>query len=102
DPTCVACGADRCIVRAWRGFDLQLAAYATLLATLGLVMAYTNSVEHSQSTLSRGTTFVRGIMWARIALIAFVVTTAFDYKWLKTFAWPLYLVQLGLLVTTLA
>ena len=30
-------------------------------------------------------------MWTGIALIAFVVATAFDYKWLKTFAWPLYL-----------
>jgi rod shape determining protein RodA len=40
-------------------------------------------------------------MWAGIALVAFVVATAFDYKWLRTFAWPLYLVQVGLLVLTL-
>jgi len=94
--------AARSIGAAWRAFDLQLAAYATLLATLGLVMAYTNSVEHGQSALSAGTTFVRGLMWTGIALIAFVIATAFDYKWLKTFAWPLYLVQIGLLVLTLA
>jgi rod shape determining protein RodA len=94
--------ASRSIGAAWRAFDLQLSAYATLLAILGLVMAYTNSVEHGQSALAAGTTFVRGLMWTGIALIAFVVTTAFDYKWLKTFAWPLYLLQIGLLVTTLA
>jgi rod shape determining protein RodA len=94
--------ASRSIGAAWRAFDLQLAAYATLLTILGLVMAYTNSVEHDQSALSAGTTFVRGLMWTGIALIAFVITTAFDYKWLKTFAWPLYVLQLGLLVTTLA
>jgi rod shape determining protein RodA len=94
--------AARSIGAAWRAFDLQLAAYATLLATLGLVMAYTNSVEHGQSALSPGTTFVRGLMWTGIALIVFVIATAFDYKWLKTFAWPLYLVQIGLLVLTLA
>jgi len=41
-------------------------------------------------------------MWTGIALIAFVVTTAFDYKWLKTLAWPLYLLQIGLLIGTLA
>ena len=35
----------RSIGAVWRAFDLQLAAYAALLATLGLVMAYTNSVE---------------------------------------------------------
>jgi rod shape determining protein RodA len=94
--------AARSIGAAWRAFDLQLAAYAGLLAILGLVMAYTNSVEQGQAVLSGGTTFVRGLMWTGIALIAFVVTTAFDYKWLKTFAWPLYALQLGLLLATLA
>lgn len=94
--------ASRSIGAAWRAFDLQLVAYAGLLASLGLVMAYTNSVEQGQAVLSPGTTFVRGLMWTGIALIAFVIATAFDYKWLKTFAWPLYGVQLGLLVLTLA
>jgi rod shape determining protein RodA len=94
--------AARSIGAAWRAFDLQLAAYAGLLAILGLVMAYTNSVEQGQPILAGGTTFVRGLMWTGIALVAFVVTTAFDYKWLKTFAWPLYFVQLALLVGTLA
>jgi rod shape determining protein RodA len=102
EPARVTDWAARSIGAAWRAFDLQLAAYATLLTILGLVMAYTNSVEHDQSALSPGTTFVRGLMWTGIALIAFVITTAFDYKWLKTFAWPLYVVQLGLLITTLA
>jgi len=94
--------AARSIGAAWRAFDLQLSAYAGLLAVLGLVMAYTNSVEAGQTVLASGTTFVRGLMWTGIALIAFVVTTAFDYKWLKTFAWPLYGLQLGLLGLTLA
>jgi len=94
--------AARSIGAVWRAFDLQLAAYAALLATLGLVMAYTNSVEQGQDVLSGGTTFVRGLMWTGIALIAFVVTTAFDYKWLKTFAWPIYGIQIGLLLVTLA
>ena len=84
--------AARSIGAAWRAFDLQLAAYAALLSILGLVMAYTNSVEQGQAVL----------MWTGLALIAFVITTTFDYKWLKTFAWPLYLVQIGLLLLTLA
>jgi rod shape determining protein RodA len=92
----------RSVGAAWKAFDLQLAAYAALLATLGLVMAYTNSVEQGQTVLAPGTTFVRGLMWTGLALIAFIITTAFDYKWLRTFAWPLYGVQLGLLVLTLA
>ena len=32
----------------------------------------------------------------------FLVATAFDYRWLKTFAWPIYGVNVGLLVLTLA
>jgi len=92
----------RSVGAVWRAYDLQLTTYAALLGVFGLVMAYTNSVEQGQEVLSGGTTFVRGLMWTGIALIAFVITTAFDYKWLKTFAWPIYLLQIGLLIGTLA
>jgi rod shape determining protein RodA len=102
EPARVSDWAARSIGAAWRAFDLQLAAYAALLGTIGLIMAYSNSAEHGQSLLDGSTTFVRGLMWTGIALIAFVAATAFDYKWLKTFAWPLYGLQLGLLALTLA
>src|SRR5215212_4698708 len=102
EPARVTDWAAKSIGAAWRAFDLQLAAYAVLLGAIGLVMAYTNSVEQGQSVLEGGTTFVRGLMWTGIALVAFVLTTAFDYKWLKTFSWPLYVIQLALLVLTLA
>jgi rod shape determining protein RodA len=102
EPARVTDWASRSIGAAWRAFDLQMAAYAALLAVIGLVMAYSNSAEEGRSLLEGGTTFVRGLMWTGIALIVFVVATAFDYKWLKTFAWPLYALQLGLLVLTLA
>ena len=102
EPARVTDWAARSIGAAWRAFDLQLAAYAGLLAILGLVMAYSNSAEHGESVLAAGTTFTRGLMWTGIALIVFVLATSFDYKWLKTFAWPLYAFQLGLLVLTLA
>ena len=102
EPARVTDWAARSIGAAWRAFDLQLAAYAGLLAILGLVMAYSNSAEHGESVLAAGTTFTRGLMWTGIALIVFVLATAFDYKWLNTFAWPIYAIQLGLLVLTLA
>jgi rod shape determining protein RodA len=102
EPARVTDWAARSIGAAWRAFDLQLAAYAALLGTIGLIMAYSNSAEQGQSVLQPGTTFARGLMWTGIALIAFILATAFDYKWLKTFAWPLYMIQLGLLLTTLA
>jgi rod shape determining protein RodA len=86
----------------WRAFDVQLATYAALLAGFGLVMAYSNSAAGGANAFEVGSVFVRGLLWAAIALVVFVVASVFDYHWLKTLAWPLYLVQLGLLVLTLA
>jgi rod shape determining protein RodA len=34
--------------------------------------------------------------------VVFMVTTVFDYQWIKTFTWPIYAVNVGLLVLTLA
>ena len=94
--------AAKSVGAAWRAFDLQLTTYAALLVAIGLVMAYTNSVESGSTPLSGGTTFTRGLMWAAIAVITFIAATAFDYHWLKTLSWPIYAFQLGLLVLTLA
>lgn len=100
-PARVTDWAARSVGAAWRAFDLQLTTYAVLLVAVGLVMAYTNSVEGGVVPLEAGTTFSRGLMWAAIAAVVFVLATSFDYGWLKTLAWPLYGIQLGLLVLTL-
>jgi len=92
----------RSVGAAWRAYDLQLTTYAALLGAVGLVMAYTNSVEAGQSVLAGGTVFSRALMWSALAIVVFTVTTAFDYRWLKTLAWPIYGVNVGLLVMTLA
>jgi rod shape determining protein RodA len=94
-PARVSDWAAKSVGAAWRSFDLQLTTYAALLVAIGLVMAFTNSVEG-------GATFNRGMMWAGIAVIVFIVATTFDYHWLKTLAWPIYGIQLGLLILTLA
>jgi rod shape determining protein RodA len=85
---------------AWRSFDPQLTIYAALLACIGLAMAYSNSATSGQA-LQPGTTFTRGLMWAAIAVVVFTATCFFDYKWLKSFAWPLYFLNLALLGVTL-
>jgi rod shape determining protein RodA len=93
--------AARSVGAVWRAYDLQLTVYAALLAAVGLVMAYTNSVESGESLLT-GTVFQRALMWSGIAMVVYIVMTVFDYRWLKTLAWPIYFVNLGLLVLTLA
>jgi rod shape determining protein RodA len=102
EPARVTDWAAKSVSTAWRAFDLQLATYAALLVAIGLVMAYTNSAQNGATPLDAGSTFTRGLMWAGIAAVIFFVATAFDYRWLKTLSWPVYLLQIGLLVITLA
>jgi rod shape determining protein RodA len=98
EPTRVQAWAARSVGAIWNAFDLQLVIYALSLAVIGLLMAYTNSGD---TPLAAGTTFTRGLIWMAIAIIVFAVTASFDYRWLKTFAWPLYLANVGLLVVSL-
>jgi rod shape determining protein RodA len=85
----------------WRLYDVQLTAYAVLLTVFGLAMAYSNSVGTSHTVLSANAPFVRALMWAVIAAVVFVITTMFDYRWLRTFAWPIYFANVLLLILTL-
>jgi rod shape determining protein RodA len=92
----------RSVGRVGRAYDLQLTVYAALLAAVGLVMAYTNSVEAGTTALGPDSIFQRALMWTSIAMVVFIVMTAFDYRWLRTLAWPIYGVNIGLLVLTFA
>jgi rod shape determining protein RodA len=89
------------VLVAWRRFDPQLTAYAALLGALGLAMAYSNSVEAGRTLGQASPVFVRAVLWTIVASVVFVASTMFDYRWLGTFAWPLYFAQLGLLGLTL-
>jgi rod shape determining protein RodA len=100
-PARVTDWAAKSVGAAWRSFDLQLTTYAGLLVAIGLVMAYTNSVESGAATVPADAKFSRGLTWAVTAVAVFVVATCFDYHWLKTLAWPIYGLQLGLLAVTL-
>lgn len=94
--------SSRTVGALWRAYDLQLTTYAALLGVVGLVMAYVNTVEGGQAALAPGSTFQRALVWSVIATVVYIVATVFDYQWLKTFAWPLYALNIGLLVLTLA
>jgi rod shape determining protein RodA len=93
---------DRTVGTVWRAFDFQLVTYAALLVCFGLAMGYSNTAASGIGLFDGGSVFLRGLMWAAIAIAVFLVAAAFDYHWLKTFAWPLYFFQLGLLALTLA
>jgi rod shape determining protein RodA len=86
----------------WRAFDLQLTTYAALLLCFGLAMAYSNTATAGLGVFDGGSVFLRALMWTAIAIAVFLIASTFDYHWLKTFAWPLYVIQLCLLVVTLA
>jgi rod shape determining protein RodA len=94
--------AAKSVGTAWHAFDLQLVTYALLLGAFGIAMAYSNSVGPGESALDTGSTFLRGLMWSGLAVVVFIVASVFDYQWLKTLTWPLYALQIGLLVLTLA
>jgi len=97
-----AAWATRSVGAIWRTYDLQLTTYALLLTAIGLAMAYSNSADAQPSAFEPGSTFTRGLLWAAIALTVFALATAFDYHWLRTLVWPLYALELALLVITLA
>jgi rod shape determining protein RodA len=86
----------------WRNFDVQMVTYAALLLAFGLAMAYSNAATSPAGVFESSSVFFRALMWTAIAVAVSLVASVFDYHWLKTFAWPLYVVQLGLLALTLA
>ena len=86
---------------AWRNYDFQMTTYAVLLTLFGLAMAYSNSVGSTHESLTITSPFVRSIMWGVIAVVVLGLTTVFDYRWLRSFAWPLYFINIGLLILTL-
>ena len=101
EPAKVQDWATRSVGAYWRAYDVQLAIYALLLAGLGLAMSYSSTVVTGVSPLDPSSNFLRGLVWSVIAVVVFVLATLFDYKWLKTFVWPIYFVNLGLLALSL-
>ena len=53
DPRASADWAAKSVGAVWRAYDLQLTVYAALLVAIGLVMAYTNSIEGGSGARGR-------------------------------------------------
>jgi rod shape determining protein RodA len=86
---------------AWRDYDIQLTVYAVLLAAIGLAMAYSHTTAQLGEAMVAGTTFTRGLVWAGLGIVTYALATVFDYRWLRTLTWPIYVVNLLLLAATL-
>jgi rod shape determining protein RodA len=85
--------------RRWRAFDWQLLLYLVLLVGFGAVMGYSANYETGSAPGGLSQT-VKTLIWTSIGLTLFFVAARTDYHWLQTFATPIYLLVLGLLVAT--
>jgi rod shape determining protein RodA len=101
EPIKVQAWAPRSASLNWRTYDWQITACAFLLTCFGLAMAFSNSVDPNHPIPTINSPFARGLLWAAVAAVAFALATAFDYKWLRSLTWPLYVVNLALLGLTL-
>ncbi len=85
----------------WRFFDVQLLLYMLLLVGFGVVIGYSVGYGETPGVDSNVSQVVRTIVWSVIGLTIYVVLASLDYRWLQTFAVPIYVVVIGLLIITL-
>ena len=79
--------AARSVGAIWRAYDLQLTVYAALLARVRARDGVHEQRRGGPAGPRRSApTFQRALMWSGIAIVVYLVATAFDYRWLKTLA----------------
>jgi len=64
-------------------------------------MAWLNARSYEQELLTPGSLLVRSLTWTVLSIAVYVVTTLVNWRWVRTFAWPLYAANILLLVVTL-
>ena len=84
-----------------RRMDWLAVAATTLLMACGLGMAWINTRSYGQELLDPAGLFVRSAMWLSLSLITYLTVTAINWRWIRTFAWPLYGLNILLLIATL-
>ena len=84
-----------------RRMDWLSVAAIGLLMVCGLGMAWINARSYGQELLDPSSIFLRSIIWLSLSVITFTVVTAITWRWIRTFAWPLYGANLLLLIATL-
>ena len=84
-----------------RRMDWLSVAAIGLLMICGLSMSWINARSYGQKLLDPSSIFLRSIIWISLSVITFTVVTAINWRWIRTFAWPLYGANLLLLIATL-
>ena len=84
-----------------RRMDWLSTAAIGLLMICGLGMAWINARSYGQELLDPSSIFLRSIVWLSLAVATFSIVTAINWRWIRTFAWPLYGANLLLLIATL-
>ncbi|MGH2391870.1 MAG: FtsW/RodA/SpoVE family cell cycle protein [Candidatus Limnocylindria bacterium] len=85
----------------WREFDWQLTLYVVLLLGFGVILGVSAAWNDGPSPPGVIPQPVRTVIWSGIGFAVLAVAASVDYHWLRTFAIPIYLVTLGLLVLNL-
>lgn len=86
---------------ALRRVDWIAAVAVALLALVGVVMAWLNARSYGQELLSPSSLLVRSLTWTLLAIAVYAITTLVNWRWVRTFAWPLYGANILLLIITL-
>uniref|UniRef100_UPI004048FF3A FtsW/RodA/SpoVE family cell cycle protein n=1 Tax=Candidatus Limnocylindrus sp. TaxID=2802978 RepID=UPI004048FF3A len=86
---------------ALRRVDWIAVAAVGLLALTGVGMAWLNARSYGQELLTPSSLFVRSLTWVALSAAVYTVTTLVNWRWVRTFAWPLYAANILLLIITL-
>ncbi|MCX5978435.1 MAG: FtsW/RodA/SpoVE family cell cycle protein [Chloroflexi bacterium] len=86
---------------ALRRVDWIAAAAVGLLALTGIGMAWLNARSYGQELLTPSSLLVRSLTWTLLSIVVYSVTALVNWRWVRTFAWPLYAANILLLVITL-
>jgi len=86
---------------ALRRVDWIAASAVGLLALTGLGMAWLNARSYGQELLTPSSLLVRSLTWTFLSGAVYSVTTLVNWRWVRTFAWPLYIANILLLIITL-
>jgi rod shape determining protein RodA len=85
----------------WRDFDWQLTLYVILLLGFGVILGVSAAWNDGPSPAGVIPQPVKTAIWSGIGFAVLAVAASVDYHWLRTFAVPIYLITLGLLVLNL-